>query len=256
MFKKLTLAISAATAVTASGFAAAETVKSGIGDFDVSMKAALTSDYIFRGISQTQGKGAIQGGLDVAHESGAYAGIWGSNVDFTAADGNDATVEFDYYLGYGNKITENVAYDLGYVKYSYPGANAANYGEFYGSVTAYGFKLGAAYSSDFPGASGASGKDSTLYTYLGYSYTLPYEIGLTMQYGKYDFKDATFVNGAGLKKEDAYHDWSLGLTKNLIGLDFSLTYTDTDLTDSECANFVGKNDYCGANLVASISKKL
>ncbi|MCQ4345922.1 TorF family putative porin [Pseudomonas stutzeri] len=241
MLKKLTLAIAAASAVSASSLAVAETVQSPVGDFDVSMNAALTSDYMFRGISQTQGKGAIQGGLDVVHESGLYIGTWASNVDF----GGDASVEFDYYLGFGGEITENVSYDLGWIQYEYPGDSDLNFSEYYGSVTAYGVSVGAAYSSDF------GGDDSTLYTYLGYEYTLPYEIGLALQYGKYDFKDATFASG-----EDSYNDWSIGLTKTLAGLDFGLTYTDTDLSSNDCRTFAGKSDYCDATFVASVSKSL
>lgn len=245
MLKKLTLAIAAASAVTASSFAVAETVNSPVGDFDVSMNVGLTSDYMFRGISQTQGNGAIQGGLDVAHESGLYVGTWASNVDF----GGDASVEFDYYLGFGNNITEDISYDLGWIKYDYPGQSGLNFSEYYGSLTAYGFKVGAAYSNDFPGF--GNGDDSTLYSYVGYDYTLPYDIGLALQYGEYDFKDTAFTSG-----EDAYNDWSIGLTKTLIGLDFGLTYTDTDLSDSDCAGFVGKDNYCDATFVASVSKSL
>jgi uncharacterized protein (TIGR02001 family) len=239
MLKKLTLAIAATSAVTASGFAVAETVNSPAGDFDVSMNVGLVSDYMFRGISQTQGKGAIQGGLDVAHESGLYVGAWGSNVDF----GGDASVEFDYYVGFGNNITEEISYDLGWIKYDYPGEGSLNFSEYYGSLSAYGFTLGGAYSSDF------GGDDSTLYSYVGYEYALPYEIGLALQYGNYDFKDATFASG-----EDSYNDWSVGLSKTMIGLDFGLTYTDTDLSSSDCAGFSGKKDYCDATFVASVSK--
>lgn len=258
MLKKLTLALAATSAVTASSFAAAETVSSPIGDFDVSMNAGLTSDYIYRGVSQTQGKGAIQGGLDVAHSSGLYVGTWASNVDFIAADGNDANVEFDYYFGFGNSITDDFSYDLGWIKYDYPGASAANYSEYYGSFTAYGFKLGAAYSDDFVGFGSNGGEDTTLYTYIGYEYTLPYEVGLALQYGNYDFKDAAFLDSAGVRKEDSYNDWSVGLTKTFAGLDFGLTYTDTSLSDSECEGFAagGKSDYCDANFVASVSKSL
>ena len=111
MFKKPTVAIAAAAAMGFSALAVSETVPSPLGDFDVSMNVGLTSDYIFRGISQTQSNGAIQGGLDVAHESGLYVGTWASNVDF----GGDASVEFDYYLGFGNNITENISYDLGWI---------------------------------------------------------------------------------------------------------------------------------------------
>lgn len=243
MLKKLTLAIAAASAVSATSFAIAETVPSPVGDFDVSMNVGLTSDYIFRGISQTQGNGAIQGGLDVAHESGLYIGTWASNVDF--GDDVDGNVEFDYYLGFGNDITDNVSYDLGWIKYDYPGNSSLNFSEYYGSVSAYGFKVGAAYSDDF------GGDDTTLYSYVGYDYTLPYEIGLALQYGNYDFKQDTFTSG-----EDSYNDWSVGLTKTFAGLDFGLTYTDTDLSDSDCEGFIGKDDYCSASFVLSVSKTL
>ncbi|MNE16593.1 putative bacterial protein [compost metagenome] len=247
MLKKLTLAIAAASAVTASSFAVAETVNSPVGDFDVSMNATLTSDYMFRGISQTQGNGAIQGGLDVAHDSGLYVGTWASNVDF--GDSVDGNVEFDYYFGFGNNITEDISYDLGWIKYDYPGNSALNFSEYYGSLTAYGFKVGAAYSDDF------ADDNTTLYSYVGYDYTLPYEIGLALQYGNYDFKDPTFFSNSG-NDEDSYNDWSIGLTKTLAGLDFGLTYTDTSLSDDECTNFIGKDDYCDANFVVSVSKSL
>lgn len=241
MLKKLTLAIAAASAVSTTSYAVAESVPSPVGAFDVSMNVALTSDYMFRGISQTQGHGAIQGGLDIAHESGLYVGTWASNVDF----GGDASVEFDYYLGFGNSITDDISYDLGWIKYDYPGEAGLNFSEYYGSVTAYGVSLGLAYSDDF------GGDDTTLYSYIGYEYTLPYEIGLSMQYGVYDFKDDTFDSG-----EDSYSDWSLGLSKTLAGLDFGFTYTDTDLSDSDCAGFSGKSDYCDATFVVSVSKTL
>lgn len=251
MLKKISLAIAAAGFVTGSGFAVAESVDTPVGKLDVSMNVTLASDYIYRGISQTLGDGAIQGGLDVVHESGLYTGIWASNVDF----GGDASEEFDYYVGFGNNITDDIAYDLGWVKYEYPGQSSLNYSEYYGSLTAYGFKVGANYSNDFQ----IAGDDNTtLYTYIGYEYTLPYEIGLALQYGKYDFKDDYFFSSSG-NAEDSYNDWSVGLTKEFVGLEFGLTYTDTNLTDDECLGYfggVGKDDYCGANFVVSVSKTL
>ena len=53
---------------------------------DITGNVGLTTDYVFRGISQTDEKPAIQGGLDYAHSSGAYAGVWASNVDFNDGD--------------------------------------------------------------------------------------------------------------------------------------------------------------------------
>ena len=243
MLKQLSLAVSAATAVACSGLAVAETVASPVGNFDVSMNVGLASDYIFRGISQTQGDGAVQGGLDVAHESGLYAGAWASNVDF--GDSVDGNVEFDYYVGFGSNLTDDIAYDLGWIQYDYPGNSSLNFSEYYASLSAFGFSVGTAYSSDF------GGDNSTLYSYIGYEYTLPYDIGLAVQYGNYDFKDATFASG-----EDSYSDWSLGLSKTVAGLDLGLTYTDTDIKGSDCAGFIGKKDFCDANVTFSVSKTL
>jgi uncharacterized protein (TIGR02001 family) len=243
MLKKLSLAISTASFVACSSFAVAETVPSPVGDFDVSMNAALTTDYMFRGISQTQGSGAIQGGLDIGHESGLYIGTWASNVDFGSE--SDATVEFDYYVGYGGDIGEDLSYDLGWVSYTYPGQSDLNFNEYYGSLSAFGFTLGTNYSDDF------GGSDSIIYHYLGYEYELPYEIGLSLSYGYQDFKDATFDSG-----DDTYTDWSVGLGKSWAGLDFALTYTDTNLSSSDCSGFAGDSDYCDATAVFSVSKTL
>ncbi|MCL7462678.1 TorF family putative porin [Pseudomonas sp. NW5] len=241
MLKSLTLALGATSALIGASLTQAETVASPVGAFEISMNAGLASDYVFRGISQTQGSGAIQGGLDVAHESGLYVGTWASNVDF----GGKASVEFDYYLGFAGSLGETLSYDLGWIKYAYPGESALNFTETYASLSAYGASVGAAYSSD------VGGSDSTLYSYLGYEYTLPYEIGLALQYGRYDFKQTTFASGGS-----AYNDWSIGLSKTLAGLDLGLTYTDTDLSSTDCAGFVGKKDFCDANLTFSVSKTL
>lgn len=236
MIKQLTLAVAAASALSASVASAEQ-----YGAFDISMNASLTTDYIWRGISQTQGNGAIQGGLDIVHDSGLYAGIWGSNVDFNS----DAAVEFDYYAGFGGAITDDIAYDLGYNHYSYPDESGLNFGEYYASVSGWGLTLGANYSDNF------AGDDSTLYTYVGYERELPLELTLALQYGNYDFKDATFLSG-----DDSYNDWSVGLSKAFAGLEFALTYTDTDLSDADCEGFAGDQDFCSANLVLSVSKSL
>ena len=253
MLKKLTLALTAASAVSVSSLAGAETVQSPIGELDVSMNATLASDYIFRGISQTQGDPAIQGGLDVSHESGLYVGMWASNVDF----GGEASSEFDFYVGYAGNISEELSYNLGWIKYEYPGDGDEdlNFSEYYASLSAHGFTVGTAYSNDFPGFGKNGRSDSTLYTYVGYEYSLPYDIGLALQYGNYDFKDPAFTDKNG-KTSDSYNNWSIGLSKNWAGLDFGLTYTDTNLSSSECKDFIGKSNYCDANFVVSVSKTL
>lgn len=244
MLKKLTLAISAASAFGFSGLAAAESFDSPLGKFDVSMTATIASDYIWRGQSQTAGNGAIQGSLDIAHESGIYIGTWASNVDDFAFPGNNggANVEIDYYVGYAGSITDDVSYDLAWATYTYPEASGLNTDEILASVSAYGFTLGAKYAYD---------PQSKLYTYLAYEYELPYGLGLGLSYGRTDHKDAL---DAGVDNGQKYDDWSVGLSKTVVGLDVSLTYTDTDIKDSTCVAWYGKDSYCDSNVTLAVSK--
>ena len=80
----------------------------------VSANISFASDYIWRGMTQSDGP-AIQGGFDYASDGGFYAGIWGSNVNFNDGAGS----ELDYYFGYGFNMG-SVGVDVGYLAYDYP----------------------------------------------------------------------------------------------------------------------------------------
>src|SRR5690606_3800728 len=90
---------------------------------EVSANVTLATDYVFRGISQTDEKGAIQGGFDWAGETGLYAGIWASNVNF----GGDASTEMDYYGGYAGETASGIGYDVGFIYYDYEGESELDY---------------------------------------------------------------------------------------------------------------------------------
>jgi len=81
----------------------------------VSANVSFASDYIWRGMTQSDGP-AIQGGFDYSSDVGFYAGIWGSNVNFNDGAGS----ELDYYFGYGFEI-DQISLDIGYISYDYPG---------------------------------------------------------------------------------------------------------------------------------------
>ena len=85
----------------------------------VSANVSIASDYIWRGMTQTDGI-AVSGGFDYAADSGFYAGIWGSNVNFNDSTGSGNGAEFDYYFGYGFEMG-GIGVDLGYVSFDYPG---------------------------------------------------------------------------------------------------------------------------------------
>jgi uncharacterized protein (TIGR02001 family) len=85
----------------------------------------LTSDYRFRGISQTQNAPAVQGGIDYAHKSGFYVGNWNSSVSSQVYT-NGAGVESDLYAGYKKEIFKGISIDLGSYNYFYPRATTAS----------------------------------------------------------------------------------------------------------------------------------
>ena len=81
----------------------------------------LVSDYRFRGIDQSWGKPALQGGADLALANGLYAGVWASSVSGNSYPGGG--LETDWYAGYNGKLDDAFGYTLGAYAYAYPGAN-------------------------------------------------------------------------------------------------------------------------------------
>lgn len=214
-------------------------------DFSLIGSVGLFSEYSSRGLSQTQRDPALQAFATVSHSSGFYLGAWTSNVDF----GGDAKVrqEYDYYGGYIWQITDAISLDLGYLKYTYPRTSSLNVSEKYAVLSGYGFVFGTYYSDD------AYGGQTSVYTYGGYKFALPYESSLEVRYGKADFKDPSFFDKNGSARS-SYHEWEAKLTKPLFGLDWSLSYIDTDLSRTECGSYMSNDDVCSARVLAGVTK--
>ena len=87
--------------------------------FTITGGATLTSDYRFRGISQTNKRFAVQGTFGVSHSSGFYVGTWGSSIDDYVENGGDQ--EIDLYAGYKHTFM-GTAVDMGVLYYYYPGS--------------------------------------------------------------------------------------------------------------------------------------
>jgi uncharacterized protein (TIGR02001 family) len=126
--KKTILAAAVFSAFASSAFAQAATDQPAPAteqpEHSFTGNVAVVTDYRFRGISQTYGKPAIQGGFDYAHKSGFYVGNWNSNVS-----GNQypqgASLEMDFYGGYKFEPVKDVNLDVGLYTYYYPGAKVA-----------------------------------------------------------------------------------------------------------------------------------
>jgi len=233
MIKNILMVVSSTTIVGFSSLTNGATVTSPVGDFDFSVTGTLASDYIWRGQSFSDGP-AIQGSVNMNHESGLYAMIWGSNVDDKVFSGSDT--EIDYYLGYTHKFTDDITSNLQLSKFTYLNAKEWNSYNIASSISVYGFTLG--YKYDI----GTSVHPS--YTWLGYQHHLPYDMTLSTSYAYGDRKS---------NKKD-YNDWSIGLGKNIFGVNMNLTYTDTNISSIDCRSMYGKDKACASNWTVSMTK--
>ena len=210
---------------------------------EISANVTLATDYAFRGVSQTDNQFAIQGGFDWSHSSGIYLGTWASNVDSQFFGGaTDPQIELDLYGGFANEFSNGLGYDIGYLRYQYPGGSDFNTNEFYGSLSYMGFGASVNYS---PKLQFVGSDSSAWYWAASYDHTFPYEIGFSAHIG--------YNAGSAYSDDDAlggtYTDWSLGLSKNVAGVDLGLTYVDNTVSKSDCGSNV-----CEARVVASIGK--
>lgn len=193
--------------------------------FTTAGSVAMTTDYLYRGISQTSGAPALQGSLSVSHESGLYATVWGSSISFASG------LELDPSIGYAGKVGE-VGYDVGVLYYGYPhstsaegGAGQYDFVEFYGSVSFSGAKLGLAYADEFFGETGKS-----LYAFADYG-TEVSGFGLSAHVGLNLLDDEFYGSGLALD-EDSYIDYKVGVSKALKDVTFEFAYMGSDLDDT------------------------
>lgn len=173
----------------------------------------LTSNYMFRGISQSQNNPAAQGGLTYTFPIGLYLSTWGSNTNFTVPDGKTATSELDAIIGWRNTIGENFTYDINFDRYNYPGARYGNYNELNSLFIYRFFQLGVSYTSNYAGTHGRG-----LYTNGTLTFNIPpaylfnfNDVTILGEFGHYSLS-----NLAGI----SYSDYSIGLNKKI-----SNTYT-------------------------------
>jgi uncharacterized protein (TIGR02001 family) len=195
--------------------------------FTTAGSVAMTSDYLYRGISQTSGAPALQGSLTVSHESGLYATVWGSSIAFSSG------LELDPSIGFAGK-SGDISYDVGVLYYGYPnstddevtnGSGKYDFVEFYGSVSYGGGKLGLAYADDFFGETGNS-----IYVYGAYAKEVS-GFGLSAQVGL-SLLDDEFYGPALSLGEDSYIDYKVGVSKAVQGVTLELAYMGSDLDDA------------------------
>lgn len=191
------------------------------GPWSFSANIGAVSNYIWRGTTQTDDGAAIQGGLDVAHESGFYAGTWASNIDWegggsqgvvgivpvaagaplTDEDGNFIVIgetagsdpsspkyELDFYAGYGFDVNDDLSIDLNTIYYAYPDGRDSDFWEIGASATFKWFTLGLAYTV-WGENDGGPFTDGDFYYFGSAEFALPYDFSFGVRTGYYDFRN-------------------------------------------------------------------
>jgi uncharacterized protein (TIGR02001 family) len=255
--KLITLAIAGALASPLMAFAAdaAPAEAAPTPEHTIAGNLTLASSYRFRGIDQTFGEPAIQGGVDYSHSSGIYLGNWNSNVS-SGAGFPDGNIEMDFYGGYKTSFGD-IGLDVGAIYYYYPGSEGKvlGLGASGGSVSNSEIYLGASWKFlsvkyyyslddyfslrgvDRAGTPLNKGTDGTSYLDLSANYDLGDGWGINGHVGMLDLKNVH--NGD-------YTDWKIGVTKDVSGWLFGLAYIDTN-ADGDCRGASSYQPYCFTN---------
>mgnify|MGYP001015447963 CR=1 FL=1 len=254
MFKKTLMAAAVVAAFTTAGgaYAADAAPAEAKSPHTLTGNAGIFSQYIFRGLKQTNGKPAFQGGFDYAHESGFYAGTWMSNISWlsdspTATGYASGSLEMDFYGGYKGTISGDLGFDIGLLQYYYPGTKnttavpfpagiaKADTLELYGALT---WKwLSAKYSYSLNKETFGV-KDSNGSSYLDLSANFPVTdaLNLVAHYGIQKYEGSGGACGVGVSNDTcaSYKDWKLGATYTL-PQSFTIGgyWTGTDMTAAQ-----------------------
>lgn len=248
-----TFGIAALAAIPAHAQSPDETVAAATEESSVvtvSGAATLTSDYRFRGVSQTDKEMAVQGGLTFAHQSGLYVGAWAANLSGWGTFGG-ANMELDLYAGYKAQLSDNLALDLGLTWYMYPGgADKTDFAEPYVKLTKTTgpatLTAGAAYAPKqealgrwyFTGADAATGvyndpgdKEDNLYLWSDAALAIAgTPITAKAHAGHSWGNDGLGPNATSLVPTGSYWDWSLGVDANWRNLTLGVSYIDTSIS--------------------------
>ncbi len=216
-------------------------------DYTLAYNIGATTDYRYRGISQTRLKPTVQGGVDFSHKSGLYLGAWGSGIKWIKDGGGDANIELDLYGGYKGSAG-SVGYDLGVLTYQYPSNKlnpSANTTELYVAGT-----MGPAtlkYSHSVSNLFGFANSKNSGYLDLSASFDLGNGWSVAPHVGRQRVANNSIFS---------YTDYSLAVNKDIDGLILSASLVGTNAeetayTTSAAAGtkFLGKN-----GLLLSIKK--
>lgn len=222
--KKSILFLAIAATLTA-GFARAEDVKP---DNEISYNVGLTSDYRYRGISQSDLDPALQGGADYTNNpTGLYLGTWLSTIRWTHDAGGNGHTEVDLYGGKRGEIMPDLTYDVGVLSYVYPSNNLggkpgfvnANTTELYAQLS---YKiLSVKYSQSVTNLFAIPNSKQSGYLDISTSYDIAEGYALGLHVGNQSVQNSSALS---------YTDWKVGVTKDFAGVAVTLGVVGTNAT--------------------------
>lgn len=205
-------------------------------EHQVSFNAAVTSDYRYRGLSQTRLDPALQGGVDYVHgPTGWYVGTWLSTIKWTKDLGGDGNIEWDIYGGKRGQLTEQISYDVGGLYYWYPDNQlnpSANTFELYGRL---GFGPAyVKYSHSTTNLFGTADSKRSGYLDVGADIDMGNGFLLNLHAGRQRVKN---------NRAFSYNDFKVGVTKDLGVASVSLAWirANTDAYLSPEGKNLGKS---------------
>lgn len=218
----------------------AQTLDRDMGSFKLKMSTAPTRTWA-QGLVQPISVGALHGGLDFSHPSGFYIGQWAPSMGLSSAN----PVELDSYMGFKHGLGKSLSYEVGVMQYTYPALAALNTKELYAGLNVLGSRFGAAFSAD------ANKRNSSLFANVG---NIPYGLGLTLKYTNHLLDVPSVIADGSLIQ--TFNDWSVNLSRPLLGINLNLSYSDSNLSNSQCSAYSGRNDYCESMVMLKAERML
>jgi uncharacterized protein (TIGR02001 family) len=245
-----------------------------VGPWDFAIGAAITSNYLFRGISQSNNRPSVSANAEIRYNINPtfqlYGGVFGASIKLTNQDTSSPSLELDVFGGLRASLGDFSA-DFGAIAYTYHGRGVVppvgaifpTNPTFYEGYVKLGYKVtdwlnigaNAFYSPSFLDTGAAA-------TYLAGTakVTLPYDFTLSGELGRQIFHGANdLVHGGPLLKQKSYNYWNAGIAYTFKFATLDLRYHGTSLSKINCAtitgptNFTGSSKYCGSTFVATLS---
>ena len=201
-------------AVAVASLLSAGIMSAQVANADVSYNAAATSNYVWRGDSQSSNMSAFSGGVDYAHESGASVGVWTSN---TSGD-----TEVDYYASFGAEVGD-ISYSVGVIAYDY-NTDISDFTEVNVGADVMGVSL--SYSVKVDDSDTDKTNDDAAYISVGYGLGIAEDVALNVAFGQTIDADST-------KSSADKYDYLIAATKSLPAFDFTLAWTNKESGEND-----------------------